>query len=198
MLSVTLRAAAFATLTFACTLSMAGDKTLPGVRGIDHIGFTVPDIEQGVGFFRDVMGCEEAMRFGPFMDDKGTFMKDLVDVDPRAVVQHIVMMRCGQGSNIELFQYTAPDQKTTQPRNSDYGGHHIAFYVQDIQAAVAKARALGLRTMMGPFELKEGPAAGQSITYVMTPWGMQLELISYPQGMAYEKGARTLLWAPGR
>ncbi len=198
MRSAILRTAAVAALALAGTLSMAGDKALPGVRGIDHIGFTVPDIEQGVAFFRDVMGCEEAMRFGPFMDDKGTFMKDLVDVDPRAVVQHIVMMRCGQGSNIELFQYTAPDQKTAQPRNSDYGGHHVAFYVQDIKAAVDKARSLGLRTMMGPFELKEGPAAGQSITYVMTPWGMQLELISYPQGMAYEKGARTLLWAPGR
>ena len=108
------------------------------------------------------------------------------------------MMRCGQGANIELFQYSAPDQKGEPPRNSDVGGHHIAFYVKDIKAAVAKARALGLKTFMGPFDLKEGPVAGQSITYVLTPWGMQLELISYPKGMAYEKGAKTRLWAPGR
>lgn len=171
---------------------------IPGVRGIDHIGFTVPDIDQGVNFFRDVMGCSEAMRFGPFSDDKGTFMKDLVNVDPRAVIKQIAMMRCGNGSNIELFQYSAPDQKTVMPRNSDYGGVHIAFYVKDIKAAVDKARALGLKTFMGPFDLKEGPAAGESITYVLTPWGMQLELISYPDGMAYEKDAKTKLWAPGR
>ena len=132
------------------------------------------------------------------MDDKGSFMQELVNVHPRAVLQQIVMMRCGQGANIELFQYTAPEQKTEQPHNSDHGGHHIAFYVKDIKAAVEKARALGLKTFMGPFELKEGPAAGQSITYVLAPWGMQLELISYPKGMAYEKGAKTRLWAPGR
>lgn len=190
--------AACAALAFAGAAAWAGPNTLPGVRGIDHIGITVPDLDQGVAFFRDVIGCQEAFRFGPFSDDKGTFMQDLVNVDPRAVLHRIVMMRCGQGSNIELFHYSAPGQKTEQPRNSDHGGHHIAFYVKDIKAAVEKAKALGLKTFLGPFELKEGPAAGQSITYVLTPWGMQLELISYPKGMAYEKTAKTRLWAPGR
>lgn len=175
-----------------------GGGGIPGVRGIDHIGFTVPDIDQGVNFFRDVMGCSEVMRFGPFSDDKGDFMKDLVNVNPRAVIKQIAMMRCGDGSNIELFQYSAPDQNKVMPRNSDYGGFHIAFYVKDIKAAVDKARALGLKTFMGPFELKDGPAAGESITYVLTPWGMQLELISYPNGMAYEKDAKTKLWAPAQ
>ena len=193
-----LSAAACAVLALAGANSWAGEKTIPGIRGLDHIGVTVPDIEQAVGFFQDVLGCQEAFRFGPFMDDKGTFMQDLVNVNPRAVIKQIVMVRCGQGSNIELFQYSSPDQKTEEPRNSDYGGHHLAFYVKDIKAAVDKAKANGLKTFMGPFPIKEGPAAGQSITYVLAPWGMQLELISYPKGMAYEKGAKTRLWAPGR
>ena len=193
-----LSAAACAVLALAGANSWAGEKTIPGIRGLDHIGVTVPDIEQAVGFFQDVLGCKEAFRFGPFMDDKGTFMQDLVNVNPRAVIKQIVMVRCGQGSNIELFQYSSPDQKTEEPRNSDYGGHHLAFYVKDIKAAVDKAKANGLTTFMGPFPIKEGPAAGQSITYVLAPWGMQLELISYPKGMAYEKGAKTRLWAPGR
>jgi len=189
-------AACAACLTFS-SAGTAQEAGVPGVRGIDHIGFTVPDIEQGIMFFRDVLGCEEAMRFGPFSDDEGTFMQDLVDVHPRAAIKQIAMMRCGQGSNIELFQYSAPDQNTKMPRNSDYGGFHIAFYVEDIQAAVDKAKALGLKTFMGPLELKEGPAAGESINYVLTPWGAYIELISYPNGMAYEKDAKTRLWAPG-
>jgi len=192
-----LSAATCAVLAMHGAFAWAGDKTIPGVRGVDHIGVTVPDVEQAVAFFQDVVGCKEAFRFGPFMDDKGTFMQDLVNVDPRAVIKQIVMMRCGQGSNIELFQYSAPGQRTEEPKNSDYGGHHIAFYVKDIEAAVTKAKADGLKTFMGPFPIKEGPAAGQSITYVLAPWGMQIELISYPKGMAYEKGAKTRLWAPG-
>lgn len=176
--------------------ALAQDKVVPGVRGIDHIGFTVPDIEQGVSFFRDVLGCQEAMRFGPFSDDEGTFMQDLVDVHPRAVIKQIAMMRCGQGSNIELFEYSAPDQITKMPRNSDHGGFHIAFYVKDIEAAVQKAKELGLKAFMGPLPITEGPAAGQAINNVLTPWGSYIELISYPDGMAYEKDGATRLWAP--
>lgn len=178
--------------------AMAGPQSIPGVRGIDHIGFTVPDLAQAVGFFQDVLDCKKATSFGPFSDPKGNFMQELVNVHPRAEIKEIALMRCGDGSNIELFQYAAPDQKTEYPRNSDHGGYHIGFYVRDIQKAVDKARALGLKTMMGPFAIKEGPVAGQSITYVLTPWGMQLELISYPKGMAYEKTSKVKLWAPRR
>jgi catechol 2,3-dioxygenase-like lactoylglutathione lyase family enzyme len=169
---------------------------LPGVRGVDHVGFTVPDVDRAVTFFHDVIGCKEAFRFGPIKDDQGTLMQDLVNVHPRAEIQQIVMMRCGQGSNIELFQYKAPDQKTEPPRNSDIGGHHVAFYVKDLALAVEKAKALGVKTLMGPFPVNEGPGAGQAITYILTPWGMQLELISYPKGMAYEKKAKVKLWKP--
>ena len=167
----------------------------PGVRGINHIGITVPDLAQAESFFTDVMGCEKATSFGPFMDDKGTFMEDLLDVDPRAVVEEITLMRCGFGSNIELFKYTAPDQKTVTARNSDIGGHHIAFYVDDIDAVAADLKAKGIRTLMGPLPVSEGPAAGQSIIYFFAPWGLQLEAISFPKGMAYEKDGGPILWS---
>jgi catechol 2,3-dioxygenase-like lactoylglutathione lyase family enzyme len=170
-------------------------EPLPGVRGINHIGLTVPDLTQAEGFFTDVMGCEKTMSFGPFMDDKGTFMQDLLDVDPRAVVEQITLMRCGFGSNIELFKYTAPDQKTVTARNSDIGGHHIAFYVDDIDAVAASLKEKGIRTLMGPLPVSEGPGAGQSIIYFFAPWGLQLEAISFPQGMAYEKDGGPILWS---
>jgi catechol 2,3-dioxygenase-like lactoylglutathione lyase family enzyme len=193
------RITAAAALVAVGGLAVAGINMLvPGVRGIDHIGFTVPDMDQAVTFYHDVIGCKKAMSFGPFSDAKTDFMHDLVNVNPRAVIKQITMMRCGEGTNIELFEYSSPDQKTEMPRNSDYGGYHIAFYVKDIKTAVAKARADGLKTMMGPFPINDGPAAGETITYVLTPWGQQLELISYPNGMAYEKTSPVKLWAPGQ
>jgi len=174
----------------------AEEGKIPGVRGIDHIGFTVPDMAQAIQFFQDVIGCQKALSFGPISDPKGNFMQDLVNVNPRAVINEITLMRCGDGSNVELFSYSSPDQKSVIPKNSDIGGHHIGFYVKDIKAAVDKARALGLKTMFGPFSVDGGPAAGQSMTYVLTPWGMQLELISYPNDMAYSKTSPVKLWAP--
>ncbi|RWD70695.1 VOC family protein [Mesorhizobium sp.] len=177
-------------------MGAASADSIPGMRGHDHTGITVPDMKQAVDFFTDVVGCKKAMSFGPFADDKGTFMQDLLGVDPKAVIQEITMVRCGTGSNIELFKYTAPDQKDLTPKNSDIGGFHIAFYVDDVAAAKAYLDGKGVKTRLGPLPVKEGPAAGQTILYFQAPWGLQLEAISYPQGMAYEKGAETVLWSP--
>lgn len=169
--------------------------SLPGMRGVDHIGLTVPNLVEAEEFFSDVLGCEKATSFGPFRDDAGTFMQDLLDVDPRAVIEQITLMRCGFGSNIELFKYTAPDQKEVRPRNSDIGGHHIAIYVDDINAAAEYLKGKNIRTLLGPLPVNEGPAAGQTILYFYAPWGLQMEAISYPDGMAYEKDGGPVLWS---
>src|ERR1700730_15238570 len=169
---------------------------VPGLRGHDHTGITVPDMAQALAVFVDVLGCKEAMSFGPFAHEKGTFMQDLLHVNPRAVIHKITQVRCGYGSNIELFQYSSPDQKDATPRNSDIGGYHIAFYVDDIKAAKTYLDGKGVKTFYGPFAVTAGPAAGQGIFYFLAPWGLQMEMISYPDGMAYEKSSPTQLWAP--
>jgi catechol 2,3-dioxygenase-like lactoylglutathione lyase family enzyme len=186
--------AAIVALTLGGSPQPASADQIPGLRGHDHTGITVPDVKAATAFFTDVIGCTHAMSFGPFSDDKGTFMQDVVNVNPRAVIDEISMVRCGYGSNIELFQYQSPDQAKDMPKNSDIGGHHIALYVDDIDKAAAYLKEKGVRTLQGPIPIKEGPAAGQSILYFFAPWGLQMELISYPKGMAYEKDAKSVLW----
>jgi catechol 2,3-dioxygenase-like lactoylglutathione lyase family enzyme len=178
------------------SIGAASAEGIPGMRGHDHTGVTVPDMAQAVDFFTNVIGCQKAMSFGPFTDEKGTFMQDLLNVNPRAVIEEITLIRCGHGSNLELFKYTSPDQTDATPKNSDIGGYHIAFYVDDIQAAMDYLKSKGVKTFAGPLMVKEGPAGGQGIFYFLTPWGLQLEAISYPQGMNYEKESPVILWSP--
>jgi catechol 2,3-dioxygenase-like lactoylglutathione lyase family enzyme len=90
---------------------------------------------------------------------------------PRSVIDQITVLRVGHSANIELFQYEAPDQRHSHPRNSDWSGHHIAFYVTDIDAAIAYMDAKGVERFFGPFSLTDGPAAGQSINYFKTRSG---------------------------
>jgi catechol 2,3-dioxygenase-like lactoylglutathione lyase family enzyme len=189
-------AGAIAIAAMAALITPASADGLPGMRGHDHTGITVPDMNQAITFFTDVLGCQKIMAFGPFSDDKGTFMKDVLDVHPRAVITQISLIRCGFGSNIELFSYQSPDQQVVQPKNSDIGGYHIAIYVDDIKAADKYLKSKGVFTLFGPIPIKEGPAAGQAILYFKAPWGLQMEAISYPDGMAYEKDAPVKLWTP--
>ena len=170
--------------------------TVPGLLGIDHVGITVPNVNEAVAWFRDVLGFGAPLTFGPFSDPVGTFMHDLLDVDPRAVIEQITSVRGGNGPNVELFQYTAPGQDHAFRKNSDWGGKHIAFYVRDIDKAVAYMQAKGVEKLLGPLAVTEGPAAGQSINYFRAPFGTFIELISYPKGMAYEATAPIPLWDP--
>ena len=164
-----------------------------GLVGMDHVGITVPDIDEAVAWFDNVMGCVAPLTFGPFSG-----IQDLLDVDPQAVIHQITMVRCGRSANIELFDYSAPNQRTDFPKNSDWAGHHIAFYVTDIDAAVQYMVAHGAQKFFGPLPVTDGPAAGQSINYFRTPFGTYIELISYPNGMAYERDPGRPLWSPKR
>ena len=85
------------------------------------------------------------------------------------------MVRCGAGSNIELFQYTSPDQRNMTPKNSDIGGMHIALYVDDVQKAKDYLDSHGVKTFKGPIPIGAGPAAGETILYFVAPWGLQFE-----------------------
>ncbi len=172
-----------------------GPSGLPGLRGADHIGFTVPDLEEAVDFFVDVLGCEPFYELGPFESDDDWMARHL-NVHPRTVMKKLRFMRCGNGSNFEIFEYSSPDQNRAQPKNSDIGGHHLAFYVDDMDAAVAYLKAKGVRVLGEPTVRTQGPSGGQSWVYFLAPWGMQLELVSYPEGKAYEREFGGRLWHP--
>lgn len=168
---------------------------LPGLRGTEHIGFTVPNLDEAIDFFVNVIGCEPFYELGPFQSDSD-WMQTQLNVHPRAVMKRLKFLRCGNGSNFEVFEYSAPDQRREQPKNSDVGGHHLAFYVDDIDAAVAYLKARNIRVLGDIVVRGDGPSAGQSWVYFLSPWGMQLELVSYPKGKAYERNASRLLWHP--
>lgn len=174
-----------------------GRRGLPGLRGAEHFGFTVPDLEQATDFFVNVIGCELAYSLGPFRDE-GEWMRRHLNVHPRAVLKELRFFRCGHGSNFEIFEYEAPEQATHPPRNSDVGGHHLAFYVDDFEAALAHLRRCGVQILGEPTRRTQGPSAGQTWVYFLSPWGMQLELVSFPDGKAYEHTSAVKLWHPGR
>ncbi|HJV00835.1 MAG TPA: VOC family protein [Burkholderiaceae bacterium] len=186
--------------TLACaaailTLPVSANAGMPGMRGAQHLGITVPNMDEAVSFFVNVIGCEASIKLGAFKfaDD---WMNVHLNVNPRAEIKRFQMVRCGNGTNLEIFEYGAPGQAKAPPRNSDVGGHHLAFYVDDMDKAVAYLKAKGVRTLGEPSTFKDGPAAGLTWMYFLSPWGMQLEIVSTPQGMAYEKGAKRVLWDP--
>jgi catechol 2,3-dioxygenase-like lactoylglutathione lyase family enzyme len=170
---------------------MAG---IPGLRGTEHIGFTVPDLDQAERFFVDVIGCERIYSLGPFIKDDN-WMAEHLGVHPRTVMRELRFFRCKFGPNFEIFQYEAAEGSAPQPKNSDIGGHHLAFYVDDFETALEYLKNKGV-AIMGEPTLSKSLSEGQKWVYFTSPWGMQFELVSFPDGKAYESKATTKLWHP--
>ena len=167
---------------------------IPGMRGIDHIGFTVPDLDEAEAFLEGVLGAVPIYTLpGKRADDD--WMQVQIGVDPRTEIREIRFYRLGNGSNLEVFQYDAADGQAPQPRNSDIGGHHLALYVDDMDAAREYLREKGVEIMGEPVASRNA-AEGQRWLYFRSPWGMQFELVSFPAGKAYERDAAVRLWHP--
>lgn len=161
-------------------------RGLPGMTGVDHIGFTVPDLDQAHQFLVDVLGCEYMYSLGPFQDSIGTWMADHMNLHVTAVMKQLKFFRCGGQAIFEVFEYSAPGQQNDPPRNSDIGGHHVALYVEDLDVAVAYLRGRGV-TVLGEPTASKGASEGQRWVYFLAPWGMQFELVSYPGGKAFDR-----------
>jgi glyoxylase I family protein len=117
---------------------------LPGLEGMDHVGITVPDLDEAVAFYCTLLGAREIFRLGPFaarefdlVDGKDWALAHVNVADGRFT---LAMLEYAKGSRLELFQYDRPtDRPSAPPRNSDLGGHHIAFKVSDLDAVLAIA-----------------------------------------------------------
>lgn len=170
------------------------EMALPGLRGTEHIGFTVPDLDEAHRFFVEVLGCEHIYSLGPFQAEDD-WMAEQLNVHPRTVMRRLNFYRCGFGPNFEVFEYESADDPGTQPRNSDIGGHHLAIYVDDFDDALNYLCEQGIRILGEPVASKNA-SEGQRWVYFLAPWGMQFELVSFPQGKAYETSALVKLWHP--
>ena len=170
------------------TTSSGESPTLPGLRGVDHIGITVPDMEQATDFFVDVLGCELLYEREPPRDDAP---RDRLGVPAGSRIQAVRFLRCANGANIELFEFYSPDQREEFPRPSDVGIQHLAVYVDDLDAAAEHLDRHGINLLSGPNPLP-GPEAGEGnrFIYARTPWELTLELISYPSPMGLPAARR--------
>jgi catechol 2,3-dioxygenase-like lactoylglutathione lyase family enzyme len=161
-------------------------RRVPTVRSVDHVSYTVPDLEQAITFFVAYLGAELIYRDGPFGRPGEDYMRRKLNVHPDAT-SLLAMLRMGRDFNLELIQYQTPGQRLTVPSNSDVGGSHLALYVDDIDEARAYLCSVpGVTLLEGPNGVAEdSPVAGQRWFYFLTPWGMTMELTSDSAGNFY-------------
>lgn len=161
-------------------------RGIPTARSVDHVGFTVPDLDQAVDFFTRVLGCDLLYSTGLACDSTGgDWMARHFGVDAGASLR-TAMLRCGPSANIELLAWHLPDAHNTMREEPGILAGHLAIYVNDLEAAAAYLTAeRGVRVLGPPTAVSGEPNEGMQFVYTVLPWGMCLELVKWPPLMPY-------------
>ncbi|UNS99923.1 VOC family protein [Streptomyces tubbatahanensis] len=168
------------------------------VRGIDHVGVTVPDIEAATEFFVRALGAEKLYDTLPREEGPkgGEETVRRLGVPPGTEQVAMRMLRLPHGPGLELFAFRGPRRREAVVP-SDLGWQHLACYVEDLSAACEAVREAGGTVLDEPHPLP-GPEAGprNRFLYCRTPWGSTLELLTYPDPMPYEDTTELRRWHP--
>jgi methylmalonyl-CoA/ethylmalonyl-CoA epimerase len=107
------------------------------IKGIDHIGIAVTNIDETLNFLKESFGAEEYKR---------------TEYPQLQQISSIVMLK---GTNFELMQPTGPDGPIGNfMKNSNGGFHHISVFCDDLEKLVAELEGKGLK-IIG--KMYEGP-----------------------------------------
>jgi len=130
---------------------------------IHHVGVVLPDADEALGFFRDVMGLE-------------------VTEDRTIEEQGVRGVLLGVGENeIELLQPTRDD--TGVARYLESKGptlHHICFRTDDIDAELARLKAAGVELI--DEKSRDGLAGQIAFIHPKAAHGVLIELAQPPEG----------------
>jgi len=149
---------------------------------LDHVGFTVPNMEEAHSFLVNVLGCTFLYEVGEYSHVNGTsnWMFEYLNVHPRSGL-NIQMYRCGTGVCLEVFEYTAPDQTWQIPLPDDVGSFCLSIEVDDVDACVHRLQAHGRAFVELP--IQEDAQTGVRFVNFRAPWSQRFRLVS-PLGKA--------------
>lgn len=169
-------------------------------RGVNHIGITVPDIEQATRFFAEAFGARIAYD-GLTTDDEprqGPDVERQLGLPGGATIIAQRMMQIGVGPGFEMFQLTHTDPQRAAGL-ADYGWGHVSLLVDDMDAVLERARRAGAEPVDVPHpNSRHEDTPGNSSIYLRAPWGSLIELQCLPNGHWYGSGSQTDVWSPPR
>lgn len=141
------------------------------ILGTNHTSFTVSDLERSIAFLRDCLGFKVVSKAprDPALVSRITGV---------AGADMMIAFVKAPGHTLELIEYRAPATKgKVSARPCDTGFAHVAFNVDDAQAAVDAASGYGVQAICAPVTIDQGPNKGRKVVYVRDWDGITFEFI---------------------
>lgn len=141
------------------------------VRGLNHVSFTVRELDSPIALFRDCFGFALTSRAGR---PQGVAAA-LTGVEGAELE---IAFLSGAGFVLELIAYSVPDHTAAElPTPAMPGAAHFALEVDDIVAALDACSRYGAQLLGEVVTMAAGPNRGGRLAYLRHPAGVFLELV---------------------
>ena len=167
--------------SFTLSWSNAVQTNPLGILRLDHVSWTVRELEPVVAFYERVFGATVQYRLGPVDSAALPRAQDGRDwTDAHLGVEgarlELAMLALPGGARIEIFAYDQPASHATRPAPShQIGSYHLGIEVQDLEAAAQILQDNGC-TLFDRIAFSEGPTAGSRFQRFLDPWQNIFEL----------------------
>ena len=117
------------------------------IKGINHIGISVSNLDRSIEFYRELLGLEVAVR----RVFEGAQYERLLAL--RGTRGTVALLK-SHNAQIELFEFTNPSPKPGDPNRPvcDHGITHICVEVTDIEGEYERLKAAGVTFHCNPLD----------------------------------------------
>ena len=140
------------------------------VAAVRHVGIVVPDMDEALAFYRDLLGLEVQAD----ADESGPFIETILAM-PGARVRTVKLSAPRGEALVELLEFTR--EESPSPASDDLtrlGPTHAALTVEDLGALHARLRDAGVEFLSEPQTSVDGRAR---VAFCRAPGGAVLELV---------------------
>jgi lactoylglutathione lyase len=140
------------------------------ITGVNHVSFTVPDIDTAMRFWCDVLGFERA----PIRERRGSWVEKVTGV---AGAKIRVVHLHGYGHHMEFIEYFEGGRETPKELPDRPGVGHVCLEVDDIHDTERRLLAAGATPLGAMTEIREPDMTPCIAGYLRDPNGIIIELL---------------------
>jgi catechol 2,3-dioxygenase-like lactoylglutathione lyase family enzyme len=143
---------------------------------LDHIGFSVSDLDRSIDFYRLLLEREPILR----KTWEVGYVGGIVGYPETAM--DVAIFELPNGTYLELIRYLAPEPGTVDMETYNAGNGHLCLVTEDIERDYARLDGTAEFRSPKPIDIPWGPYRGGRVCYLRDPDGISVELMQQPPG----------------
>ena len=142
------------------------------VKGCDHIGIQVRDVERSAQFYEQHLGFERVDRWSLAHE----YVQRVVGY-PGTTLEIVLLTIPGSDVFLEILEYRDVERTPVDPATANPGTGHFCLFVEGLEALYEELTAAGVEFVSPVQTPTWGPNEGGRLVYMKDPDGIRVELV---------------------